>query len=143
MKLTIEDVIPFVSKLAASCEVGLVEGAGGLLVPLAGRSTFAELSAICDLPLLVVVGNRLGCLNHAALTLQWAEMIGLEVAGYIINTLQPELDLAMATNVELLEHTLGPSLGVFPWVGEVACTEAERERLADIAERTLQLDALV
>ena len=121
----------------------LVEGAGGLLVPLAGRATFADLAARCRLPLLVVVGNRLGCVNHACLTMRWARHAGLAVTGYVINTLQPDADLAMATNVDLLHEILGPSLGVFPWVGEPACTEAERERLADLAERSLRIDALL
>src|SRR6185295_14453348 len=115
---------------AATCEVGLVEGAGGLLVPLAGRATFADLAALCGLRVLVVVGNRLGCVNHAALTIRWAETAGLDLAGYVINTLQPEPDLPMETNVALLHDTLGPSLGVFPWVGETVCSEADRERLA-------------
>jgi dethiobiotin synthetase len=84
-----------------------------------------------------------GCVNHAALTIRWAETAGLDLAGYVINTLQPEPDLAMETNVELLHDTLGPSLGVFPWVGETACSEADRARLAEIAEQSLRLDELV
>jgi dethiobiotin synthetase len=136
-------VTELVDRFAAGCEIGLVEGAGGLLVPLAGRATFADLAAACGLAVLVVVGNRLGCVNHAALTMRWAQTAGLDVAGYIVNMLQPAPDLPMATNVELLQETLGPSLGLFPWVGEVACTEEERGRLADIAERSLQLDVFL
>lgn len=132
-----------VEAFRATCAVGLVEGAGGLLVPLAGSATFADLAATCDLPLLVVVGNRLGCVNHAALTMRVAAAANLRVAGYIVNALRPDGDLATETNVELLHEVLGPSLGVFPWVGPIACSEAERTRLADIAERTLRLDALV
>ena len=141
--LDIEQIARLVTQFATTCEVGLIEGAGGLLVPLAGRATFADLAALCGLPVVVVVGNRLGCVNHAALTMRWAETAGLDLAGYVINTLQPEPDLAMETNVELLHDTLGPSLGVFPWVGETVCSEADRERLAEIAEQSLRLDELV
>jgi dethiobiotin synthetase len=141
--LDLERIAVLVDRLAAGCEVGLVEGAGGLLVPLAGPATFADLAARCGLPLLVVVGNRLGCVNHAALTMRWAQAVGLTVAGYVINTLQPVADLATQTNVALLPELLGPALGVFPWVGETACTEADRARLADVAERSLRLDALL
>ena len=141
--LELEHIAELVTRFAASCDLGLVEGAGGLLVPLAGQATFADLAALCGLRLVVVVGNRLGCVNHAALTMRWAAAAGLQVAGYIVNTLQPQPDLAMETNVELLEEILGPSLGVFPWVGEVECTEADRQRLADLAEETLRLDVLV
>lgn len=143
LAIGLERVAVLVDRFAATCAIGLVEGAGGLLVPLADQATFADLAARCRLPLLVVVGNRLGCVNHAALTMRWARSAGLSVAGYVINTLQPEPDLAMQTNVELLHEILGPSLGVFPWVGETACTEADRARLADTAERTLRLDALL
>ena len=143
LALDLERVAVLVDRFAATCAVGLVEGAGGLLVPLADQATFADLAARCRLPLLVVVGNRLGCVNHAALTMRWARSAGLSVAGYVINTLQPEPDLAMQTNIELLHEILGPSLGVFPWVGETACTEADRARLADTAERTLRLNALL
>ena len=143
LALDLERVAVLVDRFAATCAVGLVEGAGGLLVPLADQATFADLATRCRLPLVVVVGNRLGCVNHAALTMRWARSAGLSVAGYVINTLQPEPDLAMQTNIELLHEILGPSLGVFPWVGETACTEADRERLADTAERALRLEVLV
>ncbi len=58
--------------------------------------------------MLVVVGNRLGCVNHAALTIRWAETAGLDLAGYVINALQPEPDLAMETNIELLHDDTRP-----------------------------------
>ncbi len=92
--------------------------------------------------MLVVVGNRLGCVNHAALTVRWAQAAGLRVTGYILNALQPEADLAMATNAALLAEVLGPSLGELPWLGPVECSIAERARLAEIGARHLTLDAL-
>jgi len=132
-----------ISAFRAGCAVAIIEGAGGLLVPLAGAATFADLAAACDLPLLVVVGNRLGCVNHAALTMRVATAVGLRVTGYVVNTLQPRADLAMETNIALLEEVLGPSLGVFPWVSPVACSEVDRTRLADLAEGSLRLEALL
>lgn len=140
--IDVDDLIRKVKAFASTCEIGLIEGAGGLLVPLTAHATFADLALACRLPLLVVVGNRLGCVNHAALTIRWAQSAGIEVSGYVINTLQPEADLAMQTNVELLEEMLGPSLGVLPWLGNVECTEADRQRLADLAERHLRIDTL-
>jgi dethiobiotin synthetase len=142
VQLSLEALVAAIGAHRRSCDVQLVEGAGGLLVPVAGELSFADLAAACDLTLLVVVGNRLGCVNHAALTLHWARSRGLRVAGYIINTLQPELDLAMQTNAELLTELLGPPLGVLPWLGPVACTDAERARLAGLGARHLNLDAL-
>jgi dethiobiotin synthetase len=141
--LTLPSLAAAIEGHAATCRVQLVEGAGGLLVPITERETFADLAADCDLALLVVVGNRLGCVNHAALTLRWAATAGLRVAGYIVNTLQATPDLAMQTNAALLAELFGPPLGVFPWVGPVACTEADRTRLADAAEANLRLDDLL
>lgn len=141
--IDLDDLLARIGALRAAHDVALVEGAGGLLVPLTLTTSFLELAAAADLPLLLVVGNRLGCVNHAALTVRCARAAGVRVAGYIVNTLQPEPDLAMETNAALLAELLGPSLGTFPWVGRVACTDAERTRLAKLAEHHLQLDALL
>ena len=135
VEIDFDDLVDRVTAFSSTCEIGLVEGAGGLLVPLTSQATFADLALTCHLPLLVVVGNRLGCVNHAALTVGWAQAAGLQMAGYIVNSLGPEDDLAARTNVELLEEILGPSLGVLPWLGKVECSEADRRRLADAGER--------
>lgn len=141
--LDLADVVRHVRAMAQSCELALVEGAGGLLVPLTASSTFADLARACDLRILVVVGNRLGAINHARLTLDWARAAKLSVAGYIVNTLSPEPDLAAQTNIEVLRELCGPSLGVFPFLGTVQRTDSERARLAAIAEAAINLDALV
>jgi dethiobiotin synthetase len=135
-------LIEVVDRFTDSADLTLIEGAGGLLVPLSGASTFADLALACRLELVVVVGNRLGAVNHALLTVRWAQHCGLAVSGYVINTLQPEPDLAMQTNTALLAELLGPALGVFPWVGPLACTATDRERLADATERSLDLNRL-
>ena len=128
--------------IVARHEITLVEGAGGLLVPIAPSATFADLARACTLPVIVVVGNRLGALNHAQLTVRFAEQANLTVAGYIINTLSPEADLATETNVEGLTELLGPPLGVLPWLGAVTCTPEDRARLAQAAETSMALDVL-
>jgi dethiobiotin synthetase len=143
MALDLPAVVAAVERIVSRHATTLVEGAGGLLVPLAGSASFADLARACRLRLVVVVGNRLGALNHAQLTMRVAESAGLATAGYIVNTLQPAVDIAARTNVDVLHELLGPPLGVFPWVGAVQLTDAERDRLADVAERTLDLDALL
>lgn len=65
----------------------IVEGAGGLLAPYGERLSGADLAAKLGLPLVVVVGNRLGCLNHALLTVEAAERRGLRVLGCVFNDL--------------------------------------------------------
>jgi dethiobiotin synthetase len=120
-------------------DVTLVEGAGGLLVPVIGSVTFADLAREWRLPVVVVVGNRLGALNHAQLTVGWAKKAGLSVAGYVVNTLSPVDDVACRTNVEALVELLGPSLGVVPWLDSVVCSPADRSRLAAAARGSLDL----
>ncbi len=132
-----------IQDLTARCDVALIEGAGGLLVPVQGQSTFADLALRCGLPLIVVVGNRLGAINHAQLTVRCARSAGLTVAGYIVNSLTPEPDVAAQTNIDALTELLGPPLGVLPWLGMVECRAEDRRRLADTAERTIDLAALV
>jgi dethiobiotin synthetase len=143
IRLELPDLVDAVRRVAARHELVLVEGAGGLLVPINGTATFADLARACDLRLLVVVGNRLGAINHACLTIDWARGAGLVVAGYVINTLTADDDLAAHTNVATLRELLGPPLGVFPFVGPVTRAASDRERLADTAERSIALDGLV
>ncbi|HUI26565.1 MAG TPA: dethiobiotin synthase [Candidatus Kryptonia bacterium] len=130
-------------RLASSHDIVLIEGAGGLLVPLAGAFTFADLCARLNANLLVVVGNKLGAINHALLTVRHAERAGLRLAGYVINTLAPQSDLAAETNVALLHDLLGPSLGIIPWLGPVSEIESERTRLAESFADRIDLDRLL
>lgn len=90
----------------------LVEGAGGLLVPLTGGTTFAELARDWKLPVLVVVGSRLGALNQTLLTLEVSRFRGLKVLGVILNHPDPP-DHAAASNAEILRSLIPePVLGV-------------------------------
>ena len=141
--LDLADVVRHVRAMIDASELTLVEGAGGLLAPLTATATFADLARACELRILVVVGNRLGAINHARLTLDWARAAKLSVAGYVVNTLAADADLAAQTNVEVLRELCGPSLGVLPFLGAVQRTDAERARLANAAEATLDLDSLV
>ena len=129
--------------IAARHDVTLIEGAGGLLVPVIGSVTFAELAREWQLPVVVVVGNRLGAINHAQLTVRYAEQAGLTIGGYVINTLGPDGDVAAQTNVDCLRELLGAPIGVLPWLGPVACTPDDRTRLARVAEESLALARLI
>jgi dethiobiotin synthetase len=123
-------------------DVTFIEGAGGLLVPVARGVTFGDLARDWELPLLIVVGNRLGALNHAQLTVRVAQQAGLEIVGYVVNTLMPVGDIATQTNIEALIDLIGPALGVLPYLTSIESTEANRERLARAAEASIALAAL-
>jgi dethiobiotin synthetase len=82
----------------------LVEGVGGWLVPVAPGQTSADLAEMFGLPVLVVVANKLGCLNHTLLTLESIRARGLTCAGLILNSLTDEASVATETNREILQE---------------------------------------
>jgi dethiobiotin synthetase len=131
------------ARLGAAHDVVLIEGAGGLLVPIVDRFTYADLCLHLQARLVVVVGNRLGAVNHTLLTIRHAEHAGLPLAGYVLNALTPAPDLASTTNGALLAEWLGPPLGEIPWLGEVHETADDRARLARVFADALDLDRLL
>ena len=85
----------------------VVEGAGGWRVPLVKGYDMADLARDLTLPIIVVVGNRLGALNHAILTVEDIRASDLEVAGLVLNNLQEEQDTAAITNKGVIEDLTG------------------------------------
>ncbi|MEP4077133.1 dethiobiotin synthase [Haloferula sp.] len=85
-------------------ETVVVEGAGGWRVPLAEGYDMADFARDLTLPVIVVVGNRLGALNHAILTVEDIRASDLEVAGLVLNNLQEEQDTAAITNKGVIEE---------------------------------------
>lgn len=96
--------------LAARRSFLLVEGAGGLLVPIAAGFSMADLARELGLPLLVVARGRLGTINHTRLTLEVAEARGLPVAGIVISHGAAPLAAADVANLEALREELGARL---------------------------------
>ena len=127
--------------IAASSDVTIVEGAGGLLVPIWERYTMAALAADLGLPLLVVVGSRLGAVNHTLLTLETARSHGLEVAGYVLNHVNQFEDAATDTNAELLARSTDVRCaGVIAFGGAGALTV---EDAASAVARAIAVDDLL
>ena len=103
------------ARLAQGRDVVIVEGAGGLLVPLAPGTSYAELFERWRLGVVVVAENRLGALNHVLLTTRAAEAAGLAVRGVVLNAIsEGEPDLAQRTNAATLAELL-PGVRVFQW----------------------------
>lgn len=94
----------------------LVEGAGGWLAPLADGIEQADLARALGLPVVLVVGLRLGCLNHARLTARAIEADGCRYAGWIGNAIEPPGPHAAAYLELLRTHLPGPCLGLLPHV---------------------------
>jgi dethiobiotin synthetase len=97
-------------QLSELADVVVVEGAGGFLVPLSPTQTGADLARLLGLPVLMVVGMRLGCLNHALLTAQAIRAEGLTLAGWVANRLDPTLAQADANVQTLVDRLQAPLL---------------------------------
>ena len=99
-------------QLSQQVDAVIVEGAGGFLVPLNSAMNLADLVELLEIPIILVVGMRLGCLNHALLTVAAIEQRGLKLAGWVANCLQPQLPL-LAENIQSLQERIAaPLLGV-------------------------------
>ena len=106
------------ARLAASADVVIAEGAGGFLVPLDASRSCAELPRLLGMDVILVVGLRLGCLNHALLTVEAIAARGLALAGWIGNHVDPAF-ARPGENVETLRARIAaPCLGIVPWIAK-------------------------
>lgn len=106
--------------LAKQADFTLVEGAGGWRVPLNDSATLADLAIALQLPVIVVVAVRLGCISHALLTIEAIERDGLRVAGWVANLLEPQMP-RLDENIATLEMRLqAPCLGRVPRLQEAS-----------------------
>jgi dethiobiotin synthetase len=102
--------------LRRAADVVLAEGAGGFLVPLDARRSFADLPGLLDMEVLLVIGLRLGCLNHALLTVEAINTRGYVLAGWIGNCIDPAFARRDANIATLTETIASPCLGIVPWL---------------------------
>ncbi len=101
-------------KIRAVSDWVFVEGAGGFKVPLNDDLDMADLAVALNLPVILVVGMRLGCLNHALLTQDAIHASGLSLAGWVANTLDPAMPV-FAENIATLQRRIkAPLLGIVP-----------------------------
>ena len=100
--------------LASAFDSVVVEGAGGFLVPLNEQEDLGDVTQAIDLPVILVVGMRLGCINHALLTCEAIQARQLTIAGWVANTLSNEMPLLDENIQALKERIFAPFLGVIP-----------------------------
>ncbi len=107
-----EQIRRLFERIAMDSDVVLVEGAGGIAVPLTWNFNYADLAATLDLGVILVVANRLGCLNSALLSIEYARSRHLRINGYILNDTEPLSSPATRSNAESLSRlTEVPALG--------------------------------
>jgi dethiobiotin synthetase len=105
-RVEINDVLARFGSFSARFETVLVEGAGGWEVPLTEFATMADFAQRLALPVIVVVNNKLGCLNHTLLTVRNIQARGMTCAGLILNYVHDERDPASISNRMVLEKFL-------------------------------------
>ncbi|MDO8595149.1 MAG: dethiobiotin synthase, partial [Sulfuricaulis sp.] len=99
-------------RLAAIADLVIVEGVGGFCVPLNSGEDSADLAQRLGLPVILVVGLRLGCLNHALLTAHSIRAKGLTLAGWVANRIDPAMAAAERNVAALADRLAAPLLGV-------------------------------
>lgn len=101
--------------LADAADLVVVEGVGGFLVPLSENRNAGDLAVALDLPMILVVGMRLGCINHALLTLAAIATRGLKLAGWVANRIDPEMAAYEENLAFLARHLPAPLLAEIPY----------------------------
>ena len=114
VELNADDVISFCRQPQfLNHQLQLIEGAGGLMVPLNARETWVDLLSKAQIPLIAVVGIRLGCINHSSLMNEVIKMHQLPVAGWVANVVDGQTDL-LEENINDIRSRLN-----FPMLGRV------------------------
>ena len=129
-----ETIAAAYTRLAARSEAVVVEGAGGALTPLSERTDMLDIAARLGLPVLLVVGVRLGCLNHALLTAQAIRARRLELVGWVANRIDPAMPEAAANVATLARMLAAPLIADFAWrTGARRCGRHSRRRTGGVA----------
>jgi dethiobiotin synthetase len=136
--INIEKVQKIFNQLRAAYDIMLVEGAGGLMVPISEEQLIIDVIGLLKLPLIIVARTALGTINHTLLTVREAQRAGIRVCGIILNKVSPEPDEAEDTNPEVIrKFSHVPLLGQVPYIPEVK--RANPEFLSSLARATIDL----
>lgn len=118
--------------LSAHADVTVVEGVGGFLVPLNKAETTADLAVMLGLPVVLVVGMRLGCINHALLTQEAIKSRGLAMAGWVANQIDPAM-ARYAENIGTLQALMDAEfIGEVPFLANALDVRGVSGRLANL-----------
>ena len=125
-------------------DVLIIEGAGGVMVPIKSNFFYIDLIRRWNVPTIIVSRLGLGTINHTLLTSRFLQSKGIDIAGVILNDAGSEADIASQTNPGVLKRYLcAPFLGVFPHLAGVAEKAMDRERLADAFEKNIDTAAIL
>lgn len=115
VEINLGRIVESFAELNGQADIVVVEGVGGFLVPLNAEFNGADLAYQLATPLVLVVGMRLGCLNHALLTAESIEAHGLSLAGWVANVVDDRMEM-LNENIDALQRRIAaPLLGVVPF----------------------------
>lgn len=118
-----------------SLDFCLIEGAGGWHLPLGNNHFLSSVVKEAKLPVIMVIGVKLGCLNHALLTQESILKAGIPIAGWVANCVEPEMPYIDDNLATLLEVMSAPCLGVIPYLSEpIASIAAQHVSLPSVAQ---------
>ncbi|MEE9174714.1 MAG: dethiobiotin synthase [Thermodesulfobacteriota bacterium] len=137
-RIDIKKIKDSYSRLSSDNDFVIVEGAGGLLVPILEDYFMSDLALELDLPVLIVTRPNLGTLNHTFLTLESAKKRGLDVAGIVISNFPWDPGLPEQTNPELILSMTGDNiLGVIPNDNSISVVNGDIGNIRDTASSAL------
>ncbi len=114
--IVVSHIVDCYQKICQRAEAVVVEGVGGFLVPFSKDTSSADLAKLLKLPVIMIVGLKLGCINHALLTAEAVRARGLELVGWIANCVDSGMIFSEG-NIETLENWLdAPRLGTMPYL---------------------------
>jgi dethiobiotin synthetase len=119
VQIDLEVIQQAYAQLACLADMLIVEGAGGFCVPLNKTQTLADLAVLLNIPVILVVGMRLGCINHALLTVEAIQARGLKLAGWIANEIEPNFAMFDENLSSLQQRISAPCLSVVRWQCEL------------------------
>ncbi|MGH8665704.1 MAG: dethiobiotin synthase [Burkholderiales bacterium] len=133
IELQIGAIVRAYRELARRAECIVVEGAGGFCVPLNAHAHMGDLAARLRLPIVLVVGMRLGCISHALLTAEAIERRGLELVGWVANRIDPAMRRYRDNVASLAARLNAPLWGEVPFVAERRARRRALERALEPA----------
>ena len=129
--ISIDHILDCYRRLQACSDTVVVEGVGGWQVPLNEHKNMSDLAIELNLPVIIVVGGRLGCINHALLTAASILASGLSIAGWVFNQIDPDMQQVDAVKQGLQNRMPGHLLADISW-----------QKNPDFREISLQFDML-
>jgi len=114
VRISLDRILEAYSELSSQADKVIVEGAGGFRVPLNDEQDSADMVQQMNIPIVLVVGMRLGCLNHALLTTEAIAARGLTLAGWVANVVDPEMAMLDENIAALKLRITAPLLGIVP-----------------------------